>query len=78
MGLTHVALYLPFVIDELLFVVTAITQIMLLTDPEVESSLLISSDEGATYQKYRLNFYILSRSSTLSRRTGSWLTATIK
>ncbi|KAK7929837.1 hypothetical protein WMY93_006232 [Mugilogobius chulae] len=34
--------------------------IMLLTDPEVESSLLISSDEGATYQKYRLNFYILS------------------
>ncbi|KTG35305.1 hypothetical protein cypCar_00002588, partial [Cyprinus carpio] len=35
-------------------------EIMLLTDPEVESSLLISSDEGATYQKYRLNFYILS------------------
>lgn len=35
-------------------------QIMLLTDPEVESSLLISSDEGATYQKYRLNFYVLS------------------
>ena len=35
-------------------------QIMLLTDPDVESSLLISSDEGATYQKYRLNFYILS------------------
>ncbi|KAK4820500.1 hypothetical protein QYF61_000079, partial [Mycteria americana] len=34
--------------------------IMLLTDPEVESSLLISSDEGATYQKYRLNFYIHS------------------
>ncbi|CAB1344642.1 unnamed protein product, partial [Coregonus sp. 'balchen'] len=34
--------------------------IMLLTDPEVESSLLISSDEGATYQKYRLSFYILS------------------
>lgn len=33
---------------------------MLLTDPEVESSLLISSDEGATYQKYRLNFYIHS------------------
>ena len=33
---------------------------MLLTDPEVESSLLISSDEGATFQKYRLNFYILS------------------
>lgn len=35
-------------------------QIMLLTDPEVESSLLISTDEGATYQKYRLNFYIHS------------------
>uniref|UniRef100_A0A452RE48 Sortilin related VPS10 domain containing receptor 1 n=1 Tax=Ursus americanus TaxID=9643 RepID=A0A452RE48_URSAM len=34
--------------------------IMLLTDPEIESSLLISSDEGATYQKYRLNFYIQS------------------
>lgn len=33
---------------------------MLLTDPEVESSLLVSSDEGATFQKYRLNFYILS------------------
>ncbi|XP_036413192.1 VPS10 domain-containing receptor SorCS1 [Colossoma macropomum] len=35
-------------------------KIMLLTDPEVENSLLISTDEGATYQKYRLNFYILS------------------
>ncbi|XP_050813939.1 VPS10 domain-containing receptor SorCS1-like isoform X1 [Gopherus flavomarginatus] len=35
-------------------------KIMLLTDPEIESSLLISSDEGATYQKYRLNFYIQS------------------
>ncbi|XP_053713691.1 VPS10 domain-containing receptor SorCS1 isoform X1 [Synchiropus splendidus] len=35
-------------------------KIMLLTDPEVENSLLISSDEGATYQKYRLGFYILS------------------
>ncbi|KAL2102387.1 hypothetical protein ACEWY4_001555 [Coilia grayii] len=33
---------------------------MLLTDPEVESSLLISTDEGATYQKYRLSFYVLS------------------
>lgn len=39
---------------------SAVPQIMLLTDPEVESSLLISSDEGATYQKYRLSFYILS------------------
>ncbi|KAJ8402772.1 hypothetical protein AAFF_G00364440 [Aldrovandia affinis] len=35
-------------------------KIMLLTDAEVENSLLISLDEGATYQKYRLNFYILS------------------
>ncbi|CAH2322510.1 VPS10 domain-containing receptor 1 [Pelobates cultripes] len=35
-------------------------KIMLLTDPEIESSLMISSDEGATYQKYRLNFYIQS------------------
>lgn len=35
-------------------------QIMLLTDPEVESSLLISLDEGATYQKYGLAFEILS------------------
>ncbi|KFO32356.1 VPS10 domain-containing receptor SorCS1 [Fukomys damarensis] len=35
-------------------------KIMLLTDPEIESSLLISSDEGATYQKYRLTFYIQS------------------
>lgn len=33
---------------------------MLLTDPEVENSLLISTDEGATYQKYRLSFYVLS------------------
>ncbi|XP_029466602.1 VPS10 domain-containing receptor SorCS3 [Rhinatrema bivittatum] len=35
-------------------------KIMLLSDPDVESSILISSDEGATYQKYRLNFYIQS------------------
>lgn len=33
---------------------------MLLTDPEVESSLLISLDEGASYQKYGLAFEILS------------------
>lgn len=33
---------------------------MLLSDPEMESSILISSDEGATYQKYRLTFYIQS------------------
>ncbi|XP_070636900.1 VPS10 domain-containing receptor SorCS3 isoform X3 [Bos indicus] len=35
-------------------------KIMLLSDPEIESSILISSDEGATYQKYRLTFYIQS------------------
>lgn len=35
-------------------------QIMVLTDPEFESSVLISSDEGASYQKYRLTFYVLS------------------
>lgn len=33
---------------------------MLLTDPEVESSLLISLDEGASYQKHALAFDILS------------------
>ncbi|XP_024280687.1 VPS10 domain-containing receptor SorCS1-like [Oncorhynchus tshawytscha] len=35
-------------------------KIMLLTDPEVESSLLISFDEGASYQRYHLAFDILS------------------
>uniref|UniRef100_A0AAX7SMR1 PKD domain-containing protein n=1 Tax=Astatotilapia calliptera TaxID=8154 RepID=A0AAX7SMR1_ASTCA len=35
-------------------------KIMVLTDPEFESSVLISTDEGASYQKYRLNFYLLS------------------
>uniref|UniRef100_A0A668T1W5 PKD domain-containing protein n=1 Tax=Oreochromis aureus TaxID=47969 RepID=A0A668T1W5_OREAU len=35
-------------------------KIMVLTDPEFESSVLISTDEGASYQKYRLNFYVLS------------------
>ncbi|KAI9538506.1 hypothetical protein NQZ68_014267 [Dissostichus eleginoides] len=35
-------------------------KIMVLTDPEFESSVLISSDEGASFQKYRLTFYILS------------------
>ncbi|XP_055762568.1 VPS10 domain-containing receptor SorCS3-like [Salvelinus fontinalis] len=35
-------------------------KIMVLTDPEFESSVLISSDEGVSYQKYRLSFYILS------------------
>lgn len=33
---------------------------MLLTDPEVESSLIISLDEGASYQRYQLAFNILS------------------
>lgn len=36
------------------------SQIMLLTDPEVENSLLISLDEGASYQKHSLAFDILS------------------
>uniref|UniRef100_A0A671SM71 VPS10 domain-containing receptor SorCS3-like n=1 Tax=Sinocyclocheilus anshuiensis TaxID=1608454 RepID=A0A671SM71_9TELE len=35
-------------------------KIMVLTDPEFESSVLISSDEGSSYQKYRLNFFVLS------------------
>uniref|UniRef100_A0A8C1UJZ9 PKD domain-containing protein n=1 Tax=Cyprinus carpio TaxID=7962 RepID=A0A8C1UJZ9_CYPCA len=35
-------------------------KIMVLTDPEFESSILISSDEGASFQKYRLNFFVLS------------------
>uniref|UniRef100_A0A7N6FEK1 PKD domain-containing protein n=1 Tax=Anabas testudineus TaxID=64144 RepID=A0A7N6FEK1_ANATE len=35
-------------------------KIMLLTDSEVESSLLISLDEGASYQKHSLAFDILS------------------
>ncbi|XP_061913888.1 VPS10 domain-containing receptor SorCS1-like [Entelurus aequoreus] len=35
-------------------------KIMLLTDPEVESSLLISLDEGASYQKHSLAFDVLS------------------
>ncbi|KAM4607451.1 VPS10 domain-containing receptor SorCS1-like [Polymixia lowei] len=35
-------------------------KIMLLTDPEVESSLLVSLDEGASYQKHSLGFDILS------------------
>ncbi|XP_034040762.1 VPS10 domain-containing receptor SorCS1-like [Thalassophryne amazonica] len=35
-------------------------KIMLLTDPEVENSLLISLDEGASYHKHSLAFDILS------------------
>lgn len=37
-----------------------LVQIMVLSDPDHESSILISSDEGASYQKFRMNFYILS------------------
>ncbi|XP_041866105.1 VPS10 domain-containing receptor SorCS3 [Melanotaenia boesemani] len=35
-------------------------KIMVLSDPEVESAVLISSDEGASYEKYPINFNILS------------------
>ncbi|XP_030643264.1 VPS10 domain-containing receptor SorCS3 [Chanos chanos] len=35
-------------------------KILILSDPEVESSILISSDEGASFQKFSINFYILS------------------
>lgn len=33
---------------------------MILSDPEVESAVLISSDEGASFEKYPINFHILS------------------
>ncbi|KAL4625023.1 VPS10 domain-containing receptor SorCS3-like [Arapaima gigas] len=35
-------------------------KIMVLSDPEAESSMLISTDEGASFQKLRLTFNILS------------------
>ncbi|XP_035388361.1 VPS10 domain-containing receptor SorCS3 isoform X2 [Electrophorus electricus] len=35
-------------------------KILILSDPDVESSILISSDEGATFQKFSINFYIMS------------------
>ncbi|XP_004077390.2 VPS10 domain-containing receptor SorCS3 [Oryzias latipes] len=35
-------------------------KIMMLSDPEVESAVLISSDEGASFEKYPINFHILS------------------
>ncbi|XP_066527997.1 VPS10 domain-containing receptor SorCS3 [Hoplias malabaricus] len=35
-------------------------KVLILSDPDVESSLLISSDEGATFQKYSIDFYIMS------------------
>uniref|UniRef100_A0A803YJ55 Sortilin related VPS10 domain containing receptor 3 n=1 Tax=Meleagris gallopavo TaxID=9103 RepID=A0A803YJ55_MELGA len=37
-----------------------INGILISSSSDIESSILISSDEGATYQKYRLNFYIQS------------------
>lgn len=33
---------------------------MVLSDPEVESAVLISSDEGASFEKHPINFNILS------------------
>lgn len=41
-------------------IILLLPQILILSDPEVESSLLISSDEGATFQKFNINFYIMS------------------
>uniref|UniRef100_A0AAX7SEW5 PKD domain-containing protein n=1 Tax=Astatotilapia calliptera TaxID=8154 RepID=A0AAX7SEW5_ASTCA len=35
-------------------------KIMVLSDPEVESAVLISSDEGASFEKHPINFNILS------------------
>ncbi|KAK1905090.1 VPS10 domain containing receptor SorCS3 [Dissostichus eleginoides] len=35
-------------------------KIMMLSDPEVESAVLISSDEGTSFEKYPINFNILS------------------
>ncbi|KAM6956470.1 VPS10 domain-containing receptor SorCS3 [Aplochiton taeniatus] len=35
-------------------------KIMMLSDPEIESSVLISSDEGASFEKYPISFYIQS------------------
>ncbi|GLD65155.1 VPS10 domain-containing receptor SorCS3-like protein, partial [Lates japonicus] len=35
-------------------------KIMMLSDPEVESAVLISSDEGASFEKHPINFNILS------------------
>lgn len=33
---------------------------MMLSDPEVESAVLISSDEGASFEKHPISFNILS------------------
>lgn len=33
---------------------------MMLSDPEVESAVLISSDEGASFEKHPINFGVLS------------------
>lgn len=38
----------------------AVLKIMMLSDPEVESAVLISSDEGASFEKHPINFKILS------------------
>uniref|UniRef100_A0A667YBF1 Sortilin related VPS10 domain containing receptor 3b n=1 Tax=Myripristis murdjan TaxID=586833 RepID=A0A667YBF1_9TELE len=35
-------------------------KIMMLSDPEIESAVLISSDEGASFEKHPINFYIQS------------------
>ncbi|KAM4598997.1 VPS10 domain-containing receptor SorCS3-like isoform 3-T3 [Fundulus diaphanus] len=35
-------------------------KILMLSDPEVESAVLISSDEGASFAKYPINFNVLS------------------
>ncbi|KAK5623463.1 hypothetical protein CRENBAI_013775 [Crenichthys baileyi] len=35
-------------------------KILMLSDPEVESAVLISSDEGASFEKYPINFNVLS------------------
>uniref|UniRef100_A0A3B5AIP4 VPS10 domain-containing receptor SorCS3-like n=1 Tax=Stegastes partitus TaxID=144197 RepID=A0A3B5AIP4_9TELE len=38
----------------------SVSLIMMLSDPEVESAVLISSDEGASFEKHPINFNILS------------------
>ncbi|XP_075894513.1 VPS10 domain-containing receptor SorCS3 [Nelusetta ayraudi] len=35
-------------------------KIMILSDPEVESAVLISSDEGASFEKHPISFHVLS------------------
>lgn len=38
----------------------SLLKIMVLSDPEVESAVFISSDEGASFEKHPINFNILS------------------